>query len=42
MKTAGSNERSVDGLWNRIAILLDVFVPDECANYFRNVGYASS
>ena len=34
-------ERSVDGLWNRIALLLDAFPPDECANYFRNAGYAS-
>jgi transposase len=34
-------ERSVDGLWNRIAELLDAFKPDECANYFRNAGYAS-
>lgn len=34
-------ERSVDGLWNRIASLLDAFPPDECANYLRNVGYAS-
>ena len=34
-------ERSVAGLWNRIARLLDQFPPDECANYFRNAGYAS-
>jgi transposase len=34
-------ERSVDGLWNRIAYLLDAFTPQECANYFRNAGYAS-
>jgi len=34
-------ERSVDDLWNRIASLLDAFTPNECANYFRNVGYAS-
>ncbi len=34
-------ERSVDGLWTRIATLLDAFTPDECANYFRNAGYAS-
>jgi len=33
-------ERSVDGLWNRIAELLDAFTPAECANYFRNAGYA--
>jgi transposase len=34
-------ERSVESLWNRIAALLDSFPPDECANYFRNAGYAS-
>lgn len=34
-------ERSVDGLWTRIAALLDAFTPHECANYFRNAGYAS-
>ena len=35
-------ERSVESLWNRIATLLDSFPPDECANYFRNAGYASN
>ena len=35
-------ERSVEGLWHRIGCLLDAFQPDECANYFRNSGYASS
>jgi transposase len=34
-------ERSVDGLWNRIACLLGTFSPEECTNYFRNAGYAS-
>jgi transposase len=34
-------ERSVDGLWSRIASLLNAFTPDECANYFRNSGYPS-
>jgi transposase len=34
-------ERSIEGLWNRIAAILDVFTPDECTNYFRNAGYAS-
>ena len=33
-------ERSVDALWNRIGNLLDAFTSDECANYFRNAGYA--
>jgi transposase len=35
-------ERSVEALWNRITSLLGAFPPDECANYFRNAGYASS
>ena len=35
-----AGERSVAGLWNRIAELLDAFTPTECANYFRNAGYA--
>jgi transposase len=34
-------ERSVDGLWSRIGALIGEFPPTECANYFRNAGYAS-
>jgi len=34
-------ERSVEELWYRIARLLEAFQPDECANYFRNSGYAA-
>jgi transposase len=34
-------ERSVPALWDRIASLLNAFTLDECANYFRNAGYAS-
>jgi len=33
-------ERSVDATWQRIGTLLDAFPPQECANYFRNSGYA--
>ena len=33
-------ERSLDGLWNRIAALLNAFTPLECTNYFSNAGYA--
>jgi transposase len=36
-----AGERSVAGLWNRIAEFLDAFTSAECANYFRNTGYAS-
>jgi len=35
-----AGERSVAGLWNRIAYLLEAFTPEECANYFCNAGYA--
>jgi transposase len=33
-------ERTVEGLWSRIAGLLTAFPPSECASYFRNAGYA--
>lgn len=38
----GAAERSVDGLWDRIGQLLDAFSAEECANYLRHAGYASS
>jgi transposase len=34
-------ERTVDATWKRIGTLLNAFTPPECANYFRNAGYAS-
>jgi transposase len=34
-------ERTVEDVSNRIGRLLDAFSPQECANYFRNAGYAS-
>jgi hypothetical protein len=34
-------ERSVDGVWNRIAGPLEEFSSNECANYFRHAAYAS-
>ena len=34
-------ERSVEATWKRIGSLLDAFQPQECANYFKNSGYAS-
>jgi transposase len=37
-----ANERNVEGTWRRIGALLDCFKPAECANYFRNAGYASA
>ena len=32
-------ERTVDGLWDTIGRLVDVFTPQECANYFAAAGY---
>ena len=37
-----ANERTVEATWRRIGKLLDRFPPDECANYIRGAGYASS
>jgi len=34
-------ERTVEKTWQRIGALLNAFPPQECANYFRNSGYAS-
>ena len=34
-------ERTVDATWKRIGNILPAFQPEECANYFRNSGYAS-
>ncbi len=31
--------RSADDLWAAIAEIIELFPPDECANYFRNSGY---
>jgi transposase len=37
-----ASERTVDGLWNAIGRLLDLFPPAECANYIANSGYPRS
>jgi transposase len=34
-------ERTVEATWKRIGMLLQTFTSQECANYFRNAGYAS-
>jgi transposase len=34
-------ERTVEATWRRIGALLRSFSSQECANYFRNAGYAS-
>ena len=37
-----ANARTVEATWKRIGSLLDCFTAQECANYFRNAGYASN
>ena len=37
-----AKERTVDDTWKRIGKLLDCFHPQECANFFRNAGYANA
>lgn len=32
-------ERTIHGLWNAIGRIIDLFTPQECANYFANCGY---
>ncbi|MBV8578897.1 MAG: IS630 family transposase, partial [Acetobacteraceae bacterium] len=34
-------ERTAEATWKRIGTLLDVFSPQECANYLVNSGYAA-
>jgi transposase len=36
-----AGERTIEATWRRIGNLIDSFSPQECANYFRNSGYAS-
>jgi len=32
-------ERTRDGLWSAIGLVIDLFSPDECGNYFAAAGY---
>jgi transposase len=32
-------ERTVDGLWNAIGRVIDLFTPAECRNFFKAAGY---
>jgi transposase len=32
-------ERTIEGLWAAIGRLIDLFTPQECANYFAAAGY---
>ena len=38
-KLRKAGERTVSGLWNLIGKLVDIFQPEECANYFSSCGY---
>ena len=31
--------RTMETLWQRLGKLCDVFLPDECKNYFKHAGY---
>ena len=35
-------ERTMEGLWRRLGVLLDCFSQSECENYFRHCGYLST
>ena len=35
-------ERTITSTWQRIGQLLNAFTPEECSNYLRNSGYAST
>jgi transposase len=37
-----AGERTVEATWKRIGQLLELFAPEECANYLINSGYASA
>ena len=37
-----ADARTLDDTWRQIGALLALFTPTECANYFRNAGYAST
>lgn len=32
-------ERSIEALWNAVGVVIDLFKPEECANYFQAAGY---
>ncbi len=32
-------ERTVDALWQAVGALIPLFLPTECANYFKAAGY---
>lgn len=39
--TRDAAPRTVESTWRKVGEILDLFSPDECANYLKNSGYAS-
>lgn len=37
-----AQERTVEATWKRVGTLVSGITPTECANYFKNAGYAST
>ncbi len=37
-----AQERTIDGLWNRLGKLVERFDKNECTNYFKHCGYATA
>lgn len=36
-----AGERTKEGLWRAIGRIMDLYLPEECRNLFRNAGYAT-
>ena len=36
-----AQKRCLEDIWHKLGDLVETFKPQECANYFRNAGYAS-
>ena len=36
-----AQKREIDDIWRQLGRLIDTIEPQQCANYFKNAGYAS-
>ena len=36
-----ARKREIDDIWHHLRHLIDTIKPQQCANYFKNAGYAS-
>ncbi len=36
-----AQKREIDDIWRHLGRLIDTIEPQQCANYFKNAGYAS-